>query len=156
MQNPKSEINIKENQIVFRLNSKNYPLEAILNAAYVFIDRVYVYLDGEPEKEICISLKGKNKLGKIQLEALRGEFLNELLNFLVRTQIAKRNKKIREFIVGSALIHSMGMDFLSNSNPDDGAKGEWQNDPLGIAVPWEDKYEKKNEPKKKGKISRKG
>lgn len=156
MQNPKSEINIKENQIVFRLNSKNYPLEAVLNAAYVFIDKVYVYLDGEPEKEICISLKSKNELDKIQLEALRGEFLNELLNYLVRIQIAKQNKKIREFIVGSALVHGLGTDLLPNENIDDSSKGEWKSDPLGIAVPWEDKYEKKSKPKKRKKIPKKG
>ncbi|MFA6285182.1 MAG: His-Xaa-Ser system protein HxsD [Parcubacteria group bacterium] len=156
MQKPKSKINIKENQIVFQLSSRNYPLEAVHNTAYVFLDRAYIYLDGDPEKEIVVSLKGKDKLDKIQLEALRGEFLNELLNYLVRIQIAKQNKKIREFVVGSALIHGLGTDLMSNENIDNGSTGEWKSDPLGIAVPWEDKYEKKGKPQKRKKIARKG
>ncbi|MDP1845170.1 MAG: His-Xaa-Ser system protein HxsD [Candidatus Moranbacteria bacterium] len=149
MQNPKSKINIKENQIVFRLNSKNYPLEAILNAAYVFIDRVYVHLDGDPEKEILISLKGKERLDKKQLEALKGEFLNELLNYLLRIEVAKNNQKIREYIVAASLVSSLPSNVIAQSSRSEEETVDWREDPLEIAVPWEEKHAKKAKEKQK-------
>jgi len=128
----KSKINQKENQIVFLLDSKIYSLEAIYSTAYVFLDRSYVFLDGDPAKEIKVFLKGKTKLNKKQLQALNGEFCNELLNYLLRVKIAKRNKKIREFIVGTALVSAL----------------PFSKDPLEIAVPWEKRYKKSSKEKK--------
>jgi len=128
----KSKINQKENQIVFLLNTKTYPLEAIYSTAYVFLDRAYVFLDGDPAKEVIIFLKGKRKLNKKQLQALKGEFCNELLNYLLRVEIAKRNKKIREFIIGTALVSAL----------------PFSKDPLEIAIPWEKKYKKSSKKKK--------
>jgi hypothetical protein len=60
----KTQIDQKKNQITFWLNTKTYPLEAIYSAAYVFLDRAYIYLDGDPKKEIQVSLKGKNKINQ--------------------------------------------------------------------------------------------
>jgi His-Xaa-Ser system protein HxsD len=108
----KFKIDTQKNQIIFWLNSKTYPLEAIYSAAYLFFDRAYIHLDGEPEKEIEVSLKGKTKLSEKELEALAGEFQNELLNYLLRVEIAKRNRKIREFIVGSALVSAVPRELI--------------------------------------------
>ena len=48
-----------------RLNSAIYPLEAILNACYCFIDRAYIYLDTNCKKEtINIFFKGKRRLSE--------------------------------------------------------------------------------------------
>jgi len=149
----KSKINQKENQIVFCLNSKTYPLEAIYSTAYVFLDRVFVYLDGDPAKEIMVSLKGKEKLNKTQLENLQGEFQNELLNYLLRVEIAKRNQKVREFIVGTALVSALPTELLTQTSQSELPEtADWQKDPLGIAIPWEEKYgKKKRKTKKKSK-----
>lgn len=154
MQQPKSKINQKDNQIVFWLSSKNYPIEAVLNAAYVFIDRAYVFLDGDPSKEIAVSLKGKEKLEKKELEALKGEFLNELLNYLLRVEVAKNNHKIREYVVAASLVSSLRG---SAENPaaelvePESEVSDWQEDPLGIATPWEEKKAKSGKEKKKRK-----
>lgn len=144
----KKEIYPKENQITFWLNTKTYPLEAIYSTAYVFLDRAYIYLDGDPTQEIVVSLKGKEKLNKKQLEGLEGEFQNELLNYLLRVEIARHNQKIREYIVAAALISSLPADLLTKSFQKEGeiaAKDieDWQKDPLGIAIHWEEKYGKK-------------
>jgi His-Xaa-Ser system protein HxsD len=143
----KTQIDQKKNQITFWLNTKTYPLEAIYSTAYVFLDRAYIYLDGDPKKEIQVSLKGKNKLTKKELENLAGEFQNELLNYLLRVEIGKRTKKIREFIVGTALVSSLPkfpfFDEASYLETYGEEEKDWQNDPLGIAIPWEEKYKKK-------------
>ncbi|MDI6777703.1 MAG: His-Xaa-Ser system protein HxsD [Patescibacteria group bacterium] len=141
MSHPKTKIDLKNNEVVFWLDSKIYSLESIYNTAYVFLDRAYVFLDGDPEKEIEVHLKGKEELDGKKLEALQGEFLNELLNFLLRTKIAKRNKKIREYIIASALVSGLPNSFVS-PNEDKETKAGWQDDPLGIAVPWEEKNQK--------------
>lgn len=142
----------KENQIVFWLNSKTYPLEAVYSAAYTFLDKVYVYLDGDPKKEIIVSLKGKKKLNKKQIQALKGEFCNELLNYVLRVKIAKRNQKVKDFIVGTALVSALPQELsVQTAKPETLAEADqdWLKDPLGIAVPWEEKYGKKTKKKKK-------
>lgn len=152
MLQPKTKINQKNNQIVFWLPTENYPKEAIYATAYVFIDRCYVYINGNSKKEISISLEGKEKLLEKNLEDLKGEFLNELLNYLLRVEIGKRNKKIRESIVGSALISGLDNNFLSLAGGDEKGKGgRWQDDPLGIAIPWEEKHNKRKKDYSKGK-----
>lgn len=142
-------VKIKDNTIDFLINLKDYPLEAIYGAAYVFLDRAYLFLDSQSAKKIKVSLKGKNKLTKKKLEDLKGEFLNELLNYTVRINLAKTNKKIREFIISQALFSATSGGEAAQE--DEGLK--YQDDPLGIAIPWEEKYGKKTA--KKGK-KRKG
>lgn len=154
MEKLKRKINQEQNQITFWLNSKIYPLEAIYSTAYVFIDRAYVYLDGDPIKEIIVFLKGKEKFNKKQLEELQGEFCNELLNYLLRVEIARHNQKVREYIVGTALVSSLGTGLLAPDSELTALEVEdsdWQKDPLGIAIPWEEKYGKKKLRNKKKK-----
>jgi len=122
------------------LNSKIYPLEAILNTCYTFIDRAYIFLDANHRgNRIKISLKGKNGIPRRQLKGLRGEFMNELLHSALRCAINKNNKKIREYIVGRALYSALpGPDLVMSEKTRD-----YQEDPLGIAIPWEEKYGRK-------------
>jgi len=144
---------IKNNKIILSLNSKLYPLEAVLGAAYVFLDRAYIYLDGDPEKEISVHLKGKRELTKKELEDLANEFWNELLNYSLRYQISKNNKKIREYIVGAALLGTEALlgEEASSGSSEEILEEDWKKDPLGIGIPWEEKYLKgksqKNEQK---------
>ncbi len=134
-----NEVKIKNNTIKFFLNLQDYPLEAIYGTAYVFLDKAYLFLDSRLAKKIEVSLKGKKKLTKKQLEDFKGEFLNELLNYTLRINLAKHNRKIREYIVGQALFSALGEEELAKED-----KIGYKNDPLGIAVPWEEKYGKKN------------
>jgi len=129
---------IKDNTLKFCFNLKDYPLEALYGAAYVFLDRVYLFLDSKSKNKIEVSLKGKKQLSKKQLEKIKGEFLNELFNYTIRIKMTKNNKKIREFIIGQALISAYGDE---ESTQEDGMK--YEDDPLGIAMSWEDKYDKK-------------
>ena len=124
-----------------KLNSEIYPLEAILNACYVFVDRAYIFLDTTSQgNRIKVSLKGKNKLSQNRLESLRGEFINELLRCTLRYKISHNNKKIREYIIGRALYSILPTSDLFSPSK----KNNYQKDPLGIAIPWEKKYGKKS------------
>jgi len=140
---PEFKIKKTKSQIEVIINPKIYPLEAVYGAAYVFLDRAYLKLDGDPEKKILVQIKSKENYSKKKLENLAGDFLNELLNYGLRYQISKNNRKIREYIVGTALLSALG------ENLKEEVKEDWQKDTLGIAVPWEEKYEKKKVGRKK-------
>lgn len=133
--------NIKNNILKLKFNSQVYPPEAVYSTCYVFIDRAYLFLDGDPRKEIRAMIKGKKNLSKKQLENLAGEFLNELLSATLRINLAQHNKKIRQLIVERALVSAAEGNNLSGA-------ASYTEDPLGIAIPWEEKYSKKSAGKK--------
>lgn len=130
---------MKNNTIKFTFNLKEYPLEAVYGTAYVFIDWAYLFLNSEKKDQIEVFLKGKKKLSSKQLDDLKGEFLNELLNYTVRIKLAKNNKKIREYIISQALLSAIGVEELAGKEEEI----NYQDDPLGIAIPWEEKYSAK-------------
>ena len=150
----------KENQTIVLTDPKLYSLEAVYGAAYAFLDKAYVYLEQGPGSKIKINIKGKERLTKKGLEDLKGEFLNELLNFSLRDKISKNNRKIREYIVARALASASQGEVLEEraedlsgdvvpwrdkgreKSPKKGSakKPVWKTDPKGIAVPWEEKH----------------
>ncbi|MCX5792300.1 MAG: His-Xaa-Ser system protein HxsD [Elusimicrobia bacterium] len=130
-----------KNKLVFTLNMGNYSLEGVYQAAYALLDRLYFYFDKKNETTLLVEIKPKGEIEPSALEALKGEFLNELLNSELRVIIAKRTRKVREALIAQALIGaSAGTD-------------DYTEDPLGIAQPWEEKYGagKKSEKKEKAK-----
>lgn len=120
------------------INLNIYPLEAIYGAAYVFVDKVYIFLDSLTEGKVEITFRSKNEDEVEMLEKIEGEFMNELLNYTLRLKLSESNKKIREYVVEQALFSALGREegILKN----EGEKFEFEDDPLGIAIPWEDKY----------------
>ncbi len=126
-----------------------YPIDVLYGAAYIFIDRAYVLLDkdegvGRPGRYL-VHLRGKTPMSREQLLALSGEFGNELLSQALRRKVVKQNQKIIEEITTQAIAGAAGgslpTDFLANQ--DDGL--DFLDDPLGIAVPWEEKFKKKKD-----------
>ena len=140
-----SNIEIKDNQITVIVNPKIYPLETVYSAAYVFMDRAYIVLDGDPEKEILVKMKLKEEGS---LENMGNEFNNELLNYADYLSRAKETKKLREMFLQRAII----TNDVSITEPDfeddtdfedlDSDEDEYLEDPEGIAIPWEEKYGK--------------
>jgi len=151
-----------------------YPLEAIYAACYSLMDRAYFHLDGDPQKQIRVSIKEKAGAAR-KGGPIADEFENELLHHALRLKISKANQKIREYIVTQALVSSQPAGALSAEKIEplkkqaEGAldkeleaeierllaeaeKQGSQEDPLAIAVPWEEKFgESKTKGKKKGK-----
>ncbi|MFA6383320.1 MAG: His-Xaa-Ser system protein HxsD [Parcubacteria group bacterium] len=109
--------NLGDNAITFSLNTNIYTPEIIYKTCYVFIDRMYIYLD-QPEKNlITASLRGKRELNQGELKKLEGEFFNELLNTKLREEISRKNAKLLEYIVGGAINAALEKD--ENSGKDE-------------------------------------
>jgi len=130
-------INVEEekNQVVVSINPKIYPLEVIYSAAYVFLDKFYTIIDGDPETEIIVKLKAKEPTSREDLEKAAFEFQNELVNYSVYVVQAARNKDIRKAIVEAALGTNLQAEdeYEGNDNEED---VDFIEDPEGIAEPW--------------------
>jgi len=127
----------------FAVDPSLYPLDAIYGAAYIFIDRCYVFLDKNEKGQVVVTLTPKAAGDAAALERWAGEFSNELLSCAWRHQIAAANRQVLEQVTSLALGGAMGPPSL-----DDLAKFDFSSqpleDPLGIAMSWEDKYKKKD------------
>lgn len=127
-----------KNLVKLGVDEKIFPRPVTVAAAYVFIERCYVKLESAPHRRIQVQLKGKKKLGKSALARLAEEFENELLHQLIRHQVAEKTGSLREVIVGRALFSAE-----PEAEPEQEAGEQdldYLDDPLGIAVPWEEKY----------------
>jgi len=152
------EISIEDGSVILKVNPKLYPLEVIYSAAYVFLDRAYVLLDGDPKKEVIVKLMPKEKH---DLKKLGGEFFNELINYADYNKRAKETKNIREMLLQRALITNDPSVLQEGDGEldkimgelDDNEDSDYLEDPEGIAIPWEEKYGKKA--KKKSKVKKK-
>jgi len=100
---------------IIKLNSKIYPLEAILSSSYAFTGQAYIHLDGDPKKEIFVRIKNKGRYSKEKSDSLCRDFRNSLIHHVLRHRISKNNKKLREYVVCRAL-YSVMPDFISSEN----------------------------------------
>lgn len=128
--------------LVLEFDEGLYPKDAVYGAAYIFIDRCYVHLDRPRPGRISARLKLKEGV-KRSLDDLAGEFENELLGQAWRRQIIDENRQLIEQVTTQALAGAAGppgLDDLMSMDIDDDTAFE---DPLGIAMSWEDKYKKK-------------
>jgi len=143
-------LSAETNTVTLTLETGLYPIEVVYGAAYVFIDRAWVLLDRKPNEgagiasRLLVHLTGKRKLDEAALAAFAGEFSNECLAQALRRKVTKANQKIVEEIVTQAIAGAAGaslpQDFLDEDASD---SMDFLDDPLGIAVPWEDKFKKK-------------
>lgn len=139
-------VDARQNRIEWTIGLTTYPMDAVYGACYVFIDRCYVWLDKADEKRLQVVLRGKETLDRAALEALAGEFMNELLHQVLRLRLARRTGKVREMIIGRALYaaESPAEEYVFEEDLE-GTDADYLDDPLGIAVPWEEKYGAKDQ-----------
>ncbi|MBW1811021.1 MAG: His-Xaa-Ser system protein HxsD [Deltaproteobacteria bacterium] len=136
----KSKIQVAKNLVSFQVDERIFPRPVVIGAAYMFIDRCYVQLARAPKKFVEVSLKGKKKVSKQRLDLLKGEFENELLHQLIRVQVAEKTDSLREVIVGRALLSAEPVMEEAGAESESDQELDYLDDPLGIAVPWEEKY----------------
>lgn len=149
-----NKLEIQNDSVVLKVNPKVYPLDVVYSTAYTFLDTVYVLFDGDPDTEILVSLKPKNK--GVDLQTLGSEFFNELINFGDYAKRAEKTKEIREALLQRALftndptvVENIEDDFDSLLKELDDEDDAVLEDPDEIAVPWEEKYLNKETPSEK-------
>jgi His-Xaa-Ser system protein HxsD len=131
-----------EAAVEIELDEGLYPKDAVYGAAYVFIDRCYVHLDRAGDQRIKVTLRAKK--GKAEdAQVWAGEFENELLGQAWRRQIIEENRQLIESITTRALGGAAGPPGLDELLAMDIGDATAFDDPLGIAMSWEEKYKKK-------------
>ncbi len=133
------------------LDEELYPREAIQGAAYVLLERSYIFLEragDKGDKRVRVRLRAKSGPG--DTKAVAGEFENEALAQAYRRRLATENRAYIEMIAGRALAGAAGPPGLDDLLAMDiGAETAFE-DPLGIAMSWEEKYAKKKAAKGEG------
>lgn len=135
----------------FDIDETVYPLDAIYGGAYLFVDRCFVYLSRPKPQVVNVRLTSRGPATPAELDALAGEFTNELLSQTARLRLSQATARIREYYTAAALRAAASAPSVDDLLAELDAE-ELGDDPLEISVPWEAKYgdksgDKGNEPK---------
>lgn len=134
-----------EGAVTVTVDASVYPLEALYGASYIFIDRCYVLLDRPRVGAFTVTLTPKATGATDEaLRAMVGEFANELLSQAWRQKILEENRVILEAVTTQALAGALGPPSIDDLASFDFSEESFE-DPLGIAMSWEEKYKKKDD-----------
>ena len=106
---------IKDGSVFVSVNPKIYPLDVIFSAAYIFTDKNYIILDGNPEEEIIVEIKPKEDI--YGMEKIAMEFNNELINYSSYAIQLMRNAHLREHIIHK-VFQIAGSQSTQNTHPE--------------------------------------
>jgi His-Xaa-Ser system protein HxsD len=131
-----------EGWAAIELDEDLYPKDAIYGAAYVFVERCYVHLDRAGDKRLRVRLKAKSGVAD-DTRHWAGDFENEALGQAYRRRIASANAVLIESITSRAIAGAAGPPGLDDLLAMEIGEETAFDDPLGIAMSWEEKYAKK-------------
>ncbi len=140
---------LAEGSVTLTVDAAVYPLEAVYGAAYIFIDRCFVLLDRPKAGSVAVTLTSKKAATDADaLRSLAGEFANELLTQAWRQKIIEENRVLLETVTTQALAGATARAAgAAEPSLDELASFDFTeeafDDPLGIAMSWEEKYKKK-------------
>lgn len=123
-------------QVSFSLSESLFCLDAIYGAAYLFIDRCYLFFTRPTEDGVMVHLKPKAEIATDGLDALAGEFANELLNQTIRVRLSESTKSLREYYMARAFFTTPVQSSIDALLAELDAE-ELEDDELEISVPWE-------------------
>ena len=123
-------------RVALTLDESIYPMDAIYGAAYLFVDRCYVFLSREGDRMVEVRLKPKGESSSAALQALAGELANELLNQVLRVRIGDSTRKIREYYMARAFFSPSTQSSIDQLLAELDQE-ELAEDELEIQVPWE-------------------
>ena len=136
-----------EGSVTFVVDESVYPLDAIYGAAFTFLDRCFVFLGRAEPGQVSITLSVKKPPATDEtLRGWIGELANELLACAWRGRILEQNRATIEAVTMQAIGGAMGPPSLDELEDFDFSEEPFD-DPLGIAMSWEEKYGKKGEKK---------
>ncbi len=123
--------------VAFLLDEALYPLDAIYGASYLFVDRCWLFLDRPADRQVQVRLRSKEaEVADAELDALAGEFANELLNQVLRLRVADSTRALREYTMARAFFGDDGRASIDALLAELDAE-ELDDDPLKITVPWD-------------------
>jgi len=122
--------------IAFELDEELYPRDAIYGAAYLFVDRAWIHLTRPADRRVGVRLRCKEEPAPGALDALAGEFCNELLNQVLRLRLSESTRSIREYYMARAFFGDDTRASIDALLAQLDAE-ELADDPLEIQVPWE-------------------
>lgn len=124
-------------RVSFTLDTSVYPREAIFGAAYLFVDRCFLFFTAPAEGQVEVRLKPKDAPSEAgALEALAGEFGNALLDQVLRAQVADSTGKLREYAFARAFLSTPVQSSIEQLLAELDEE-ELEDDELEIDVPWE-------------------
>lgn len=124
-------------RVSFVLDESIYPRDAVYGAAYLFVERCYLFLTRPGDDRIEVRIKPKDEPDAGSLEKLAGEFANELLNQVIRLRVGESTAQIREYYMAKAFFadaNQTSIDALLAELDAD----ELEEESLEISVPWEE------------------
>jgi len=166
---------VEDNKAIIELNPKLYDLETIYSSAYQLIEDAFILLSGDPEEKITIQLSSqKNKNTKEELETIAKNFLNQLVNYTYYKLNAKNKENTRALLLKQSfesvlqkseepvteLLPQIDNSFNEEEYvPEKSSEDVWEDDsdveineddlefddPEGIAIPWEEKFNSEKE-----------
>ena len=129
---------LTERSVVFNVDESIFLLEAVYGAAYLFVDRCWVFLTRPKDGVVGVNLKSKSDtVTEAELDALAGEFSNELLNQAIRVKLGESTATIREYMMARAFFTTPVQSSIDALLAELDAE-ELEEDDLEISVPWED------------------
>jgi His-Xaa-Ser system protein HxsD len=138
-----------------------YPNDVLFGTAFAFLDRCYVHLDVADDDRVAVRLEPRPGAALSAVD-LAGEFGNELVNQALRHKLSKQTEKVRTMIIGRAIGLAQPSDApvaaalpatpqvpdlppeVAKLLAEEDENLDFLDDPLGIAVPWEEKFGKKD------------
>jgi His-Xaa-Ser system protein HxsD len=137
---PAAQAEVGRAEVWLEVDESLYPLDAVYGAAFTFLDRCYVLLDRPSAARLRVTLTEKSPSDSAEtLRGLLGELANELLASAWRQRLSREHRPIIEAVTLRAMEGALGgptLDDLAQYDFGD----EALDDPLGIAVAWEEKY----------------
>jgi len=117
------EIDKENKHVLIHVNPRIYPLHTVFSAAYVFIDRAYVMIDGDPNLEILVQMIPKDKNN--DLERLSRDFNNELVNYAYYSVQVAVNNPFREAIIRKAFETQYQEPIIEKEQSDVGGRKKY-------------------------------
>jgi His-Xaa-Ser system protein HxsD len=134
MEKQNDTITYDKNSAIFKINPKIYPLDVVHCAAYIMIDKAFITLDGDPEKEMIVSIRCKKS--DQNPKELTIEFNEELLNYSVYKAQSEKNKELREALIKRVLLTNEVISCMEELKKEIFMKN--LEDPEGIFKSWEE------------------
>lgn len=111
--------------VALRVDLSVFAIEAVLRAAYKLTDRCHLFVErpSEEAEQVVVTFRPKGEV--VVIDAIVGEFANELVDQQLREHLAREAGPIREILVAQAFAEGNLLD-------PDREDGDYVHDPKGI------------------------